>query len=750
MPSFTFQGFSTGDQVGLSILQSSNSIAKSVDTWGQGSLASLNILITTAPIVTAPAPVWVEAIELSGFDVPGGAGPNEVYDPSFHEITYIWTVQGAPLAPYTAPENMVSGWNNPNVAYGKKAAFCFPDPGTYTIELWAVDASGTTGIASTVISVANATSLYPADRTIAFAGDGNFSEAPSGAQQVSSVSALENAISAANHPLRVLFKRGQTVTNMRLRTSGGRLDHIGAFGTGSAPALRPIEYDTSDSIQWSSSGPETQITISGLKFEGFWDPTTETGSLGGSSPLNWKSRNTAAKILVHDCEITNCETWEISCNSVAQDVMIANCITRNWQQYGAHSYKNQAGKYAFLGCRAAQSPDALNGGPKKGLSNNHGPCRIENCGWVVMDVCDLFSNTGWSAGHDTQPCFRLSTAQTGTLGASAHVGRTVMENGSRVINLAGENAGAEDNPGNYVFDRLVLIGGAQANIDMIICHKGGTTFRNMLLFHPNVERYSDPGPQSFFNFAVNNHRNGNASEPVRIYNVTAISLLNGATEESGPMNLSNGASSFTNYTEENNVLHIPNGSVPATASAPIDMTSTVPGVTPRYKGVQYNYEHVTGTLSSNIPHGGTHTIPYSSLRISDHNGSGAGTETDQAYWTAIENTDTRHHFSVNGSVHYAANNDFTVSFGSTQVTLTNTSGATWSAGTNWWLALDRSSRLHSDLPLQTQYENPSTVPSGTPLAGSPAQGGGGLGLKSYNDFYGAVRASPASSGAIEP
>lgn len=748
MAQFTFQGFTTGSQVALSALQGGNSAQNSVSTWGQGSLAELDILVTSAPVITAPAAIWLEAIGLSGFDVSGPA-PGAVYDPTFHEITYVWTIRDAPLAAYTAPQNMIPVWNNPNVTYGKRAAFCLTDPGTYVIELWAVDSSGTTGTAQRTIVVANPDSLYPGNRTIAFAGDGTFTGAPSGAVQVSTLSALQSAIHAASVPTRVLFKRGETVMDVDLSSSpgsGGRIDHLGAWGTGAAPVLRPLQYDEGNMLTWRSNGPETQITVENIKIEGWWDPLTETGSLGGGSPLYWRDKTNSAKILLHKVEMTNCDAQQLSANAAPCDVLVADCIFENWQQYGCFCDKNELGKYAFIGSRFVQSPDALNGGPKKGMSNNHGPIRITRCRWLVGDVMDMFSNDGWSGSYDCQPCLRVGTDQTGTNDIFMHWGRSVMENGYQIINLEGENTAAEDNPGNFVFDRLLLIGTARQRARMVSVHKGGSSFRNMLLIQPDVPGYVG-GAFQFFDFVANNPRGTNNAEPIRVYNVTAISLQSAANEASGPMEFIGGTGSFTDVTIENNVLHIPNSSSPRTDAQPIDTTTAIPGVTPRYKGVQYNYEHVNGSFGSSLANGASMTVPYSDLLIRDHNGDGPGTQTNQSYWQAIQGTDTLHMFSLNGNVQHAANGDFTVSFGASAVTITNTSGSSWSG--NWWLALDRKSLLDSELPLQAGFANPATVPVGTPTGLSPAIGGATLGLHDHLDFYEAVRADPASQGAIE-
>ena len=146
MPTFAFKGFNTGSAVALSVAQGGNTEAASIPAWGQGNLGSIDILTVAPPVITAPSGVWFEAIQIQDFNV-SGPGPGEVYDPSFHEITYIWTVRGQPLPAFSAPENMDTGWNNPNLAYGRKIAFHFAQPGTYAIDLWAVDSDGTTATA---------------------------------------------------------------------------------------------------------------------------------------------------------------------------------------------------------------------------------------------------------------------------------------------------------------------------------------------------------------------------------------------------------------------------------------------------------------------------------------------------------------------------------------------------------------------------------------------------------------------------
>ena len=150
MPVIGFQGFTAGSSVALSVDQGADSAQNSVTNWG-GSLGSISIESRMATSAVAPAAVWLTATDASGFTL-GTAPAGASYDPAFHEITYVWTVRGAPLTPLSAPENMVSGWNDPNTAYGAEVAFAFPDPGTYTIDLWCVDRNGVTATAETSVT----------------------------------------------------------------------------------------------------------------------------------------------------------------------------------------------------------------------------------------------------------------------------------------------------------------------------------------------------------------------------------------------------------------------------------------------------------------------------------------------------------------------------------------------------------------------------------------------------------------------
>ena len=744
MPAFTFNGFSLGSSVSISALQSGNNAANSVSSWGQGSaMAEIDILVTTAPNLVAPAAVWLEAIGISGFDVSGGPAPGETYDPSFHEITYVWTIEGAPLPPYAAPQNMVSGWNNANIAYGKRVGFCLTEAQSYTINLWAVDKSGTTGVASTTLNVQSPDAAYSAADTVVFASDGNFAGAPAGTQ-ISSLAALSSEIDSRSNPTRLSIKGGDDIADFSLRVGTGRLTHLDTWD-GTEAILRSDPTSGVPSLRWTGAG-ESQITVQNIRFQGNWDATEELGITNDGIAWNQMDTDDPAICLNRVTASGGYALNPSQGNSTTGDakIMIADCVATNWRGYGIYCQNVRGGKLYVIGSRLAQDPGALNGGTKNSAFYNiNSGFRDEDCGDIYVGCTDVFNITGWSGQLVNQnPCLRFGG--NGPLNTSVVVDRVVCEGGYNVIRVTGESSGVTDHPGNILFDRALVVGTARTFGTLIRIHRGGFTARNCIGYMPNVPLFGTNTPAHMFNFGSDNPGTGNLDAPVAIYNNTLLSLFPGSS-----MSLAtNGV--FTNYTEENNVAHVPNSGAPITTYQPINtsLAQAVAGVTLRYRGVRYNYDHQTGSFGGTIANGGSFTVPYSQIGRQDRFGYGPSGATDQAYWQAIEGTDTRHMLAAGGTLYQASNGDFTVSFGTSSVTITNTSGSNWSG--TWYLRLDRASIRESELPVQTQYANyPNGVREPLPSGNSTAIDTAVLGLTAYHDFYRAARGTARSRGAIE-
>lgn len=745
MPAFTFNGFSLGSLVSVSALQSGQNAANSVVSWGQSSaMTDIDIQVTTAPNIVAPAPVWLEAVGLSGFDVGGGPAQGETYDPSFHEITFVWTVEGAPLAPYAAPENMVLGWNNANVAYGKRVGFCLTEARSYTINLWAVDASGTTGVASTTITVESPDSHYTEANTVVFASDGDFSGAPAG-MRVSNQALLEGVLETRFNPTRLSIKGGEVLSDFALRVNSGRLTHVDTWD-GTEATLRAAPDNDIAMLRWTGTG-ETQITLQNLSFVGNWDATEELGVTNDGFAWNQLEADDPA-ICIHKCRLSGGYAINPSQgNSTSGDakIMIADCVSTNWRGYGIYCQNVRGGKLYVLGCRLAQDPDALNGGTKNSsFYNINSGFRDEDCRDIYMACTDVFNITGWSGQYINQnPSLRFGG--NGSANTSVVVDRVVCEGGYNVVRVTGESGGVTDHPANILFDRALLVGTARTFGPLVRVHRGGFTARNCIGYMPDVPLWGPNTPATMFDFETDNPGPGNTIAPVAIYNNTLLSLFPGSN-----MSMASHSGAFTNYTEENNVTHVPNSSDPAVAHQPINgsMAQPIPGVTLRYRGVRYNYEHQTGAFSGSVPDGGSFTVPYSQIGRQDPFGHGPSGATYQAYWQATAGIDVRHMIRTGDGLFHAENGQFTVVFEGSEVRITNTSGQGWSG--NWYLRLDRASRRESEIPLLGAHANyPNMVPEPRPSGNSSAIDTAVLGYRAYHDFYRTARGTARSRGAIE-
>ena len=745
MPVFTFSGFPLGSSVALSTAQGGVFASGSVSTWGQNSMASAGIQTTTqSPVVTAPAPVWFEANNLSGFNVDDGPPQGENYDPSFHEITYVWKILGAPLLPWSKVSNLVNGWNNPNVAYGKRVAFCFPEPGTYTIELWAVDSEGTTATETTSVTVTSGPDAFSPANTIVFAQDGNFAGAPTGSQ-VTTISSLRSLIESRSAPTRVSFKPSEIVPNVDLRVDNGYMTYVDTWTPGSTVELHVPRTGVSTMFTYWNDAQDTNITFRDLVMKADWDPTTETGIEGNGFDFNLKP--VPATVLIYNCDLSNMG-YSISM-SIGQpsQFMVANCRVRDWKHYALYSFFNpgSGSKFAVLGVEAAQNPLALAGGPKENLSNDHGPVRLERAEEIYIAGCDFFSCTGWSGTppRAANACLRLNSK--GFDGTHVTVERTTMEGGYIQIKCDGENGNTPEFPGNFLFDKVLCIGTCRSS-GFAGMHFGGTTVRNALMIMPTVTPYGGlTHPDNYFQISPNNPQPGNMDAPMRFYNNSFVSFLNQSTSKF----FSNGASLWSDFTEENNIHYIPNAGVNADGS--VDLTTTLlrnatEPLRPRFAQVRWNYALETGSVGS-VPNGGTISIPYSSIGRQNELGEGPNGATDQAYWQAAAAAgDDLHMINFGPRTYYAAIGEMTVSFAnSSNIVITNTSGSTWSG--SYHLRLDRKSYLDSELPAQTQYTNPATLPNCAPQTAPGPQNT--LGLIADHDALGVRRTQPISRGAIQ-
>lgn len=725
MPAFKFSGITNGSTVALSVTQGSNTESGSTTNWGQGSMASVNISVNSSASVTAPAGIWFEATNISGFDVAEDLVSAK--DPSFDDITYVWTIEGAPLADYSAP-NILSQWNDANTAYGKQVCFFLTAPDTtYTVRLWAIDRSGNIATKTTSVTTNSADTVYPGAQTICLDPTGSHAGAPSGAQLVTSVAAMQAALNSATMPSRILIARGQSVDEFYVDGTGGNLEYVGAFGSGARPILNAADFSV-NMFDFQNSSAD-YVTLDGLDCRGDWDAASETTSSGHltNGPAEFGS-STIAHLSCWDCRFDGFRNFTAYLqDSIDCFWLMGNTEITNWRTYGMFVYEMPFARVGLTGCDFAHHPDAANHyqNSNNELHNTQGPIRIPQAEKVYIGASSFLSRAGWSSAND-QECLRLNSGC--HEGHFYSIERTVLEGGAANVKLSGSNSGNTEKPGNYVFDKvLFLAGGGKTGFTYGDMHMGGTTIRNCVGLTFDVPSANAVAFQTAFNLSPHQTDASNLATPVKIYNCTSLNLRSAANDLGDKPRIHNDSTPFLDVTVENNVVHGPSLDSPQIDDHPLDLATAMPGVSARYKGTRPNFDLETGTLGSTVPDGGQFSIPYP-----------AGT--DQAYWLGLP--DDRHAIVVGSTGYYALKGQFSVSFGVSNVTLTNFSGADWTAGSNWLLRLDRKSLIP---PANGTYANPPAIPLPNLDTGSAAENDGDFGLKAYDDFLGNVRPGPGGT-----
>lgn len=738
-----------------------------VDLVFRGSSSEYNSLLTfditpeQVGINAAPAAVWFECSPVAQAQATGPAGA-EVYDPQYHEIVYIWDFGDPANARPTTDLNIPESWKNQNEGRGRRAAHTYNDPGEYTVTCYAYEpATRRFGSRQITIEIGDPDSVFGGRQTIVY--DPNGTADVSGLTNPNVQLSFEGALAArraiSTLPARILFANDVTLDIDGATPFASTSDmlnlRIGAMQpTGRKPVIRTRGRDGEIFRDWH---PEcVELMLYNVELDGEWDSTTETGRIARPFSVN-KGTFTAPDHLfsLHRCVVSGFEqvrgvfTLQDGAKSYS---MFSDTKVTDWQNYGiTPGLANRTVYNAVIGCALTQHEDALSGGQKNGLYNNHGPYRDFGSTHSYLAASDFFSRNGWSVGGTletvpegqirataVQPALRVNTD--GVLGMEFYADRLKVEGHIELKDIPA--SGITSNPGNHVLDRVLqLLPRQDVWNGAVMVEHGGATCRNVFTVRLNTPQYTattSTGAQFVFKDTSTN--SANAPAGWRVAHCTMLDLRNDAN--TGAMiSINHDTPSFTSFIAENNLVHRPalSGAV-AVSGEEINLGQVLDGVTCRDKGPRYGFLHQSGTLTADIANGQSLTVPYSQITdmLYNHNLIDNGTPTNQAYWQATASIDTKHMFGVGGPVYHALHGQISVSFGATGAIITNTSGVTWPSGQNWRLKLDRSSRLtiaYAPIYNATTINLDVTVNATDPNTG-PA---GALGAFAYDDLRGRER-----------
>ncbi|MDC7221640.1 MAG: PKD domain-containing protein, partial [Spirochaetales bacterium] len=206
---------------------------------------------------------------------------------TFHDVEYRWDFGDTVNPTATWDYGIRPGVNLKNEATGPVSAHVYEGAGNFTATVTVWDGESSYAIQQTVeIEVTDPDTVF-ADTTYVISGTGDFTDAPSGATQVTSSvfdTALDAALTAGAR--RILFKAGETFTFSSQTTVD--VDSpvlIGSFGEGADPILSLDESYTGYFAVFATSD---DIRFMDFEIDGneLTDPTPIRGMyLGGDNCL---------------------------------------------------------------------------------------------------------------------------------------------------------------------------------------------------------------------------------------------------------------------------------------------------------------------------------------------------------------------------------------------------------------------------------------------------------------------------------
>lgn len=700
--------------------------------------------------VISPGMAWLSVTGWTGWDSSTTAISGTEYVPALNEIEYYWEVSHA-TADFSARAGIglptsPAVFNDCSKQRGPRVCIPLPEAGAYTYTLFAYEPSsgktynsGSVALTTTV----SEDSAFPTTRTICYSVDNIFTGAPTGSNNVTSLAALQTAVTnaiTAGDTFRILLRKGEVYTGANMNmgstwTTSFPNFRTGTYGTGNDPKVT-APFSGSFFIFPSGSGAK-HCWMGPIWWEGRWDAVNERGNPNdGSFPAF--VGNAIGTCVFYGVKTTGLQIGLGGPTTDNIDMAYVNCEVTHFQSNGGSAYTigaNTAARIAFIGCFWGWPSGAVTGGDDRlgtgeyinllcnGATGAGWGMRLGDWNVVIVQHCYWHAaNSGSQGTGQTQPALRSNG--TDVVGAIWSIAHNVWEGG------VSTGVGGIGGPYNATFDANLFLTGQGGDVYMAAPSKG-IVVRNNHFFcghtKPSQTPTSVDGPLPLS--VPVSYTSPNSLAPIILYNNTHYDRVSrfkaGWSFNAGNLN-----------TEVNNFI--------ASGAAPSSLTvSVISGFTPKYQGLKKGFPVVPITLGTDWTDGGatdTFDIPYTNALLDELD----GTATNQTYWNAtIAAGDTFHMIKLaDNSVLLADDGDFTVTTTATGLRFTNTSGGTITAQ-NISVKVDRASELVAD----TQF--------GTAVQGAVAilvPNGGytwSTGLLSYKDFQNTDRGDPAYQGAVE-
>ena len=647
MATLKFIGFPDGAKVSVDALQDAQTESATVDAWGDPVVRpTVAIRVTRAPVPEARhAP---EGVKFEAFPSDFGFrdfGPQQDYDPEFHEIFYEWDF-GDNRSPWTAPR-LPDEFNAPSKGYGKRVGHVFVEPGEFMVTCTARQIVSLDPLqvlsakTTTLVKVTDPEDIYGAQLTAVVALDGDFTGAPASNYRFTSTAAARTFVETRRRTsgmiFRVLLKRGEDyrwdLDAKRFLIEDWKTDddygvaYIGAWGSGDKPLVPGIPCQ---------AGRDTSLVVQGLRHEGDYDVNSDTylhnGLSDATDPSAPAGSNetilTGAWLTVVDCDIASVGGIGLRVRTVSEDMLkppfdgsdwyVNRLFVDNVDIDGTGDYCTLIGLNArdftsFTGCGLKDDPYMLTQAvPPR--SKRHSAIRTERNGEFYFDGLDIFARSGWSFGGawgdglstaQPQPCVRFAGKNASPLVmdnldiidpfkhlGSSYMTRCVFEGAGTIYTRETANVTRQQLLGNDVLDRCLILCGPQT-VAPINTATGGLTVRGcVMVSYDNSENKiisefvgGRPEYTTIDDFDVPLDRI--KASPVQVYSNTLAFLHDPdglpASAQNPRIVGDDATQEFDHVANENNVLYAPLAPLAEDRLVHTPDLTTI-GLTPRYLG----------------------------------------------------------------------------------------------------------------------------------------------------------------------
>lgn len=760
----TFLGLSSGIAVTLAVTQRGQTAhgATGPGGWnvpltGSGPstpslspTATVQIRVERCPLTCAPEGINFEVIDWQGFQTTGPA-PGKTLDPRKHDLVYFWDF-GDPDTVYQHPVNLPAAFMNRNVGYGWRVSHTYRQPGTPTVSVLVVEpATGIHAVATVHFDgsdqppVADPATVFGGRDTIWLDNTGDTTGMPLGASAVTTLEAAENLIRARTSPTRLVLRSGQVFE----KTAGGMLPAWPTvwFCASDPAGPRPVINHTGSDTAWEMAKGDIDGTrvlkFSHIEMRGQNDPTTEKKLSKWGVFINaMSSGGVMYEAGPRFLQVDDCRFGKFGLSLYPSAARPIEAVVHDTTLFDHYDF-GIFGSFTSLsvnGVHFQQDPEALSGGPKGNMRNEHvGGMRVERADRTVIDACDFFCHGGWDSRDVTLQNHALRFNSNSTPNTFLNMRRCVLEGGFASIQLGNANEGVATQAQNYVVGECVIVGSWSSSASVMVdC--GGVTIENCLMITPDFPGSPDAQPYMGAVHCRNIAASSAGTDERVVARHNTIMVLSGADDYTGGNHVDPAVLSqpqrLAGATQYGNILHVPRGKTPATPFAP--MTRTQFG-TARENGYRVSWTRISHKLTAPVPNGGSFTLPYPPGKSAADFGS---------FPSQI----------VGGPLNGLSGSKWTVSYGDSEITITNLSGSTLTTGTAMLIYLDH--REGGIIPPRdTGKRNPPDAMSiWRPAPGSPAIAAAGPAAPLI-DLLGTLRpgtqhpqapAGRAALGAVEP